>query len=170
MLEREFELHVKASVEAEKRARLIGNVGAVLTLGFWKNSHGISRGESATLAAQKDLETLNGTMPGITELRLRLAAFQTLNGVRVSVCAFPDLEIDGKQTYGPEWDRLRDVILHRDGRECQHSHIGQCNGPLQIHHVRWLSKGGTNAPENLITLCRRHHGLQHPDNPAFRGD
>ena len=32
---------------------------------------------------------------------------------------------------------------------------------LEIHHIRPLSKGGTNHPTNLVLLCSGHHNVQH---------
>lgn len=170
MLERQFANDVEVCESEARRSRLIGRIGAVVTLGFWRNQNGIERTERNAKTALDDLAALRRTVSGMDEMQRRLAAFRNVNGVRVSVCAFPDMELDGKQTYGPEWDRLRDHILLRDSYECQHGNTGFCAGPLQIHHVRWLSQGGTNVAANLVTLCRRHHGLQHPGNAAFIGD
>lgn len=32
---------------------------------------------------------------------------------------------------------------------------------LQIHHLVFVSQGGTNDPDNLITLCFDCHGGRH---------
>lgn len=39
----------------------------------------------------------------------------------------------------------------------------KCGGMayIEIHHKRPVAKGGTNALENLITLCSRHHNYAH---------
>ena len=49
-----------------------------------------------------------------------------------------------------EWQELRRQILQRDGYTCRH-----CNGTsgLAVHHLKARHQGGTNSPENLITLC-----------------
>jgi 5-methylcytosine-specific restriction endonuclease McrA len=36
-----------------------------------------------------------------------------------------------------------------------------CSGGLDIHHIITRGAGGGNEPENLITLCRRHHHDAH---------
>ena len=83
-----------------------------------------------------------------------------IQGVRISKHTFSDLQVVGGQDYGIHWDALRQTILSRDNYECQQSD-GLCYGPLQIHHIIPLSKGGSNDPSNLITLCLYHHTLKH---------
>ena len=60
--------------------------------------------------------------------------------------------------YGPDWRIRRRVTLDRDGRQCQ---LCSSKTELHVHHIRPLSRGGTNRYENLITLCRRCHNAQH---------
>ncbi len=36
-----------------------------------------------------------------------------------------------------------------------------CNGPLELHHIRHRSRGGSNRPENLVPLCQKHHFDEH---------
>ncbi|SFH52959.1 5-methylcytosine-specific restriction endonuclease McrA [Actinopolymorpha cephalotaxi] len=59
--------------------------------------------------------------------------------------------------------KLRHTILERDGKQCQDcgrspdkNHV-----TLQIHHRVFVSQGGTNDPENLITLCSDCHAGRH---------
>jgi 5-methylcytosine-specific restriction endonuclease McrA len=125
------------------------------------------RAEGYVLDAQRDLNRLVILKGDIARLRTTLDESIVDHGVRVAVCSFPDLTLDGKQTYGPFWESIRREVLERDGYRCQHED-GGCDGPLQIHHIRYLSRGGTNELSNLMTLCRFHHGLEHPDNPAFK--
>jgi 5-methylcytosine-specific restriction endonuclease McrA len=71
-----------------------------------------------------------------------------------------------------EWQRLRSQTLRRDHYRCvQCGRSGRFpkrsrwepfvpTGPyvgLHVHHVRPLSRGGSNNPENLQTLCIRCH-------------
>jgi len=83
-----------------------------------------------------------------------------IEGIRVCKYTFADLSVLGSEKYPENWNQLRQVILERDGYQCQLAD-GYCNGPLQIHHKIELSKGGTNNPNNLVTLCKFHHYLQH---------
>jgi hypothetical protein len=56
-------------------------------------------------------------------------------------------------------------VFARDQGRC--THIGQngrrCDSDrwLQIHHIVEVSRGGSNDPENLTTLCSFHHDLVH---------
>ena len=54
------------------------------------------------------------------------------------------------------WKHARNLARSRDGG-CTQRHQGDCDGRLEVHHVRPLEAGGTNALSNLQTLCRRHH-------------
>ncbi|MDH5021686.1 HNH endonuclease [Halobacterium rubrum] len=75
--------------------------------------------------------------------------------------------------YGPEWDSLAAEVRKRDDWTCQR--CGEKSGPhadedgriLDVHHITWKSRGGGDEKENLVTLCRPCHGVQHPDNENF---
>ena len=62
----------------------------------------------------------------------------------------------------------RKAVYRRDGFMC-----AVCGDPrsLQIHHAVHRSRGGSNDPQNLITLCWRCHALAHgtrlPDMPDY---
>ena len=84
----------------------------------------------------------------------------SFEGIRISKYTFADLSVLGPEKYPENWNQLRQLILERDGYQCQLAD-GYCSGPLQIHHKIELSKGGTNNANNLITLCKFHHYLQH---------
>jgi hypothetical protein len=40
-------------------------------------------------------------------------------------------------------------LLHKDG----------CWGPLDGHHIHEVGSGGDDVIENIISLCRKHHGM-----------
>lgn len=60
--------------------------------------------------------------------------------------------------YGGQWQKLRKVILERDNYLCQ-----ACldNGTLRegshVDHMKPKAQGGTDAPDNLQTLCVECH-------------
>jgi 5-methylcytosine-specific restriction endonuclease McrA len=60
---------------------------------------------------------------------------------------------------------IRSQILLRDGFRCQASKVSlpECNyyKHLEVHHIVPRSKGGTDDPANLITLCQRCHAKKH---------
>jgi hypothetical protein len=69
--------------------------------------------------------------------------------------------------------KLRYQILDRDGLACRDCGRSPKQGDrvvLQIHHVCFVSHGGTNAPENLITLCSECHAGRHSNVRRPTGD
>jgi len=62
--------------------------------------------------------------------------------------------------YPGNWKDLKSWILRRDTYTCQN--CGAQGVELHIHHIIPLSKGGSNDPGNLITLCRECHEAVHP--------
>jgi 5-methylcytosine-specific restriction endonuclease McrA len=72
--------------------------------------------------------------------------------------------------YGRAWLQLRKEILARDDHECQAlelmrpasatARVGVVRCALRATHVDHIlakSRGGLDIPENLISLCARHH-------------
>ena len=55
----------------------------------------------------------------------------------------------------------RKAIYRRDGYRCA---LCDSTKYLQIHHYVHRSKGGSNSPHNLITLCSDCHALAHGTN------
>jgi len=64
------------------------------------------------------------------------------------------------------------TVNARDGRRCTFidAHGNRCPNErwLHVHHVQSVARGGTNTPENLITLCSRHHQLVHQSSTWIR--
>lgn len=59
-------------------------------------------------------------------------------------------------------DQQRCSHLYEDGSRCESRHW------LDIHHIRPLSKGGTNHLDNLQTICKGHHTQAHfSDDSAY---
>ena len=53
----------------------------------------------------------------------------------------------------------REAVLHRDNYTCQC--CGKKHTRLEVHHIIYRSKGGTNDERNLITLCEKCHSDVH---------
>ena len=60
--------------------------------------------------------------------------------------------------------RLRDYVIERDGA-CVYCHTQE---PVEVHHIRPQSDGGRDDIQNLVTLCRDHHGAVHAFGDADR--
>ena len=58
-------------------------------------------------------------------------------------------------------------ILYRDNYQCQKCKTH--NVKLHVHHIIFRSNGGTNSPENLITLCKNCHDRLHNDEFVIKG-
>lgn len=54
----------------------------------------------------------------------------------------------------------REYVLHRDNHKCQAGKSG-CTKRLEVHHIKFKSQGGSDTPNNLITLCSKHHKQLH---------
>ncbi len=56
--------------------------------------------------------------------------------------------------------RIRRAVWLRDRGRCR---VPGCRNSLwaDVHHVRWLARGGDHSPENLLVLCTAHHAAVH---------
>lgn len=77
-------------------------------------------------------------------------------------------DIEGEQYQQGErmgfWN-TREYVLFRDGHVCQ-ACKGRSKDPvLEVHHIIRRSDGGTDRPENLITLCATCHHHHHNKEP-----
>jgi 5-methylcytosine-specific restriction endonuclease McrA len=63
---------------------------------------------------------------------------------------------------------VKAYVLHRDGYQCQN--CKNKKGKLHIHHIVFRSKGGTDTPSNLITLCESCHDKLHAGEFEIKGN
>lgn len=59
---------------------------------------------------------------------------------------------------------IRERIKTRDGFRC--TLCGETEG-LEVHHIKHRSEGGDDSDNNLVTLCRRCHAMQHEGEPVY---
>ena len=69
------------------------------------------------------------------------------------------LRMDGFADYPSNWPEVARSIRARDRMRC--TTCGTMNEILDVHHIVYLSKHGTNQQHNLITLCRPCHQAEH---------
>jgi len=64
---------------------------------------------------------------------------------------------------GPQsgYGNIKAYILSRDNHKCQHCKGKNRCDMLHVHHIVFRSQGGTNAPSNLVTLCKTCHDKLH---------
>jgi hypothetical protein len=61
--------------------------------------------------------------------------------------------------YPSDWEEIRRGAVSRDGGRCQE--CGTSRHPLHVHHIESLSRGGSDDPSNLVTLCEDCHSQYH---------
>jgi DEAD/DEAH box helicase domain-containing protein len=69
----------------------------------------------------------------------------------------------GPNDYGPDWDKIRQRVLNRDGNRCQVCGVEGLGKSLHVHHLQpfrsFTSRETANQLQNLITLCPTCHRL-----------
>lgn len=58
------------------------------------------------------------------------------------------------------YENVKAYVLARDNYKCQCGKTG-CSSQLHVHHIVFRSNGGSDTPDNLITLCSKHHKELH---------
>lgn len=60
---------------------------------------------------------------------------------------------------------IRKAVADRDGGRCRF-----CGTPVAVeaHHILYRSQGGSDAEDNLISLCVTHHALVHSDKRRYQ--
>ena len=66
------------------------------------------------------------------------------------------------------YEAVRQLVLERDGWKCTYPGCG-ARAQLDVHHVRFRSRGGRDEPWNLTSVCRFHHELIHVEQVSVRG-
>lgn len=136
----------------------IGFFLKLFTLGFFQNKNNISKYFQLYNKSKQDADKYYQICSELDKIDDK--EIIAVSGVRISKHTFSDIPVINPADYGIDWDVFRVSILERDNYECCETD-GYCNGPLQIHHISPLSKGGTNEPINLQTLCYYHHSAKH---------
>jgi 5-methylcytosine-specific restriction endonuclease McrA len=68
--------------------------------------------------------------------------------------------------YGPEWEAVRKIVIRRDNYTCTNANCRKVfmppnHGKLDVHHIIRREKGGPDTANNLRTLCKPCHALEH---------
>ncbi|MFP3727115.1 RNA-guided endonuclease IscB [Priestia filamentosa] len=72
----------------------------------------------------------------------------------------PDIQgLEYQEGVQKEFYNLREYILHRDHHTCQNPNCKNKSKEkvLVLHHIIFRSNGGSDSPNNLITLCDKCH-------------
>ena len=63
--------------------------------------------------------------------------------------------------YGTTWDKLRKIIINRDGALCQPCQAqGMVTPMTAVDHIIPKHKGGTDASDNLQCICAPCHATK----------
>ncbi len=92
----------------------------------------------------------------ITRIVVEVAAFD------IQKIKNPDIEGKGYQQ-GEQlgfWN-TREYVLWRDGHKCRHCKGKSRDNVLEVHHLVQRKDGGSDRPDNLITLCSTCHEAYH---------
>lgn len=97
----------------------------------------------------------------------KLRKLLPVNKIVVEVANFDIQKIKNPDIEGTQYQEgeqngfwnIREYILHRDNHKCQNSDCKNKskNPVLRIHHIIFRDEGGTDTPNNLITLCNKCH-------------
>ncbi len=68
----------------------------------------------------------------------------------------------------PDTNEVRHHVLERDGWKCTYPGCG-ARAQLHVHHIRYRSRGGGDAPWNLTVVCEFHHRLIHAERVGVHG-
>lgn len=103
------------------------------------------------------IKFINSILP-LTQVVIEISNFDPhkLKNPKVSGVAYQYGEAHG-------FENVKSYILHRDRHTCYFNNKNpwKCAYKLQVHHIEFKSRGGSDAPNNLITLCEKCHDQLH---------
>lgn len=108
----------------------------------------------------KEIEYIKSILP-ITTLVLETGQFDT------HLMKNPSLANEKIRHWGYQkgtnygFENTKAMVLNRDGYKCQYCKGKHKDSKLEVHHMIFRSKGGSDEAENLITLCRTCHKALH---------
>lgn len=105
----------------------------------------------------REIKFVNKLLP-IKKLIIETANFDIHALHNTAVIKHPWLYQKGVQF---DYYNVKEYVLSRDGHTCQYCKGKSKGEQLQVHHIIPKSKGGSDRPENLITLCKTHHVMLH---------
>lgn len=136
-----------------------------------KNSKKLDR-HSPTIRSKlyshiKEIEYIKSILP-ISTLVLETATFD------IHLMKNPNMNRHWGYQKGPNYgfENTRAMVLNRDNYVCQYCKGKHKDHKLDVHHIIFRSKGGSDKQENLITLCHTCHTALHAGKikPNFKGD
>ena len=98
-----------------------------------------------------------------------IASFLPVSKIVIETAAFNIQKMRNPEIGGEEYQmgeqmgfwNTREYVLYRDGHECRLCGGTRKDSVLEVHHKTRRIDGGSDRPENLITLCSTCHSLLH---------
>ena len=119
----------------------------------------------------------DGWLPPSVEQRVRthesairkVCSLLPVTKIVVEVAAFDIQKINNPTIEGTEYQRGRQFgyenvkayVRERDNCTCQYCHGKSKDKRLEVHHLVHRADGGSDNPDNLITLCKTCHDKYH---------
>jgi len=100
------------------------------------------------------IQQIKGLMP-ITKVVLETGTFDT---AKMKNPTITNQQYQNGVQYG--FENVKAYVLSRDNYRCQSGKKG-CGKKMHVHHIKYRSNGGSDAPNNLIVLCEKHHNQLH---------
>ena len=99
----------------------------------------------------KQVKAIHKILP-VSKIIVEVASFDTqkLKNPNIKGVAYQE----GEQL---DFFNVREYVLFRDKHKCQNPKCKGKSDILNVHHIVYRSKGGTDAPSNLISLCNDCH-------------
>lgn len=95
----------------------------------------------------------------ISEIALEVSQFDTHLMKNPSLISEKVKHWGYHKGFNYNYSSRREAILHRDNYTCQC--CGKKHTRLEVHHIVFRSRGGTDDEKNLITLCKECHDAIH---------
>lgn len=104
----------------------------------------------------KEIEFIKSILP-ISTLVLETATFDT------QLMKNPTMNRHWGYQQGPcyGFENVKMMVRARDNYTCQHCSGKKKDDRINVHHIVFRSNGGSDEPENLITLCKTCHDALH---------
>lgn len=108
----------------------------------------------------------------------KLAKITPINQINIELGNFDMAKMKNPEISGTEYQQgdafgffnIREAVLFRDEHKCQNPNCKnqEKNKILQVHHIVYrTSHGGTDSPQNLITLCNKCHTSKNHKEDGF---
>lgn len=114
----------------------------------------------------KEIEYIKSILP-INTLVFETGQFD-MHLMKNPSLANPKIKCWGYQkgvNYG--FENTKAMVLNRDNYTCKHCKGKRKDSRLEVHHIIFRSKGGSDKADNLITLCHTCHKALHENKFKF---